>query len=69
MAFIYCKHKRFIEDTLIKANDQLRDLHKYPIQIKVTDQLTVYEVKIGNRNGYIEMNAVEIKEEINKLTI
>jgi hypothetical protein len=62
-------YSKFIEDALVKTNDQLRELHKYPIQVKITDQPTVYEVKIGNRNGYIEMNAVEIKEEINKLTI
>jgi hypothetical protein len=55
---------KFIEDALVKANDQLRELNKYPIQVKVTDQPTVYEVKIGNRNGYIEINVVEITEEI-----
>lgn len=58
---------KFIEDALVKANDQLRELRKYPIEIKVTDQPTVYEVKIGNRNGFIEINVVEITEEISKM--
>lgn len=55
-----------IEDNLIKAHNELRELHKYPLQLKVTDQPTVYEVKIGNRVGYIEMNVVEITEEVVK---
>jgi hypothetical protein len=60
-------YSKFLEDALVKANDQLRELHKYPIQVKITDQPTVYEVKIGPRQGYIEVNVVEITEEISKL--
>jgi hypothetical protein len=56
-----------IVNALVKANNELRELNKYPISVKVTDQPTVYEVKIGNnRQGYIEVNVVEITEEIAK---
>ena len=55
---------RLIEDALLKANDELRNLIKYPLEIKITDQPTVYEVKYGNRRGFVEMNVVEITEEI-----
>jgi hypothetical protein len=62
-------YSKWIEGALVKANNELRQLHKYPIQVKVSDQPTVYEVKIGPRNGYIEVNVVEITEEISKLLV
>lgn len=58
---------RMIESTLIKANNELRELNKYPLNVKKTDQPTVYEVKIGNRQGFVEINVVEITQEVSKL--
>lgn len=58
---------RLTENALVKANDELKKLRRYPLEVKVTEQPTVYEVKIGNRYGYIEINVVEIAEEIAKL--
>lgn len=60
---------KLIEDTLVKANEELRLLHKYPLEVKKTDQPTVYEVKIGNRKGFIEINVVEITEQISDLFV
>lgn len=55
-----------IESALVKANNELRELNKWPINVKKTSQPTVYDIGIGNRLGYIEINIVEITEEIEK---
>lgn len=63
---VYCK---LIEEALLKANDELMCLNKYPLELKITDQPTVYQAKIGNRIGFIEMSVVEITEEVSKLLV
>lgn len=60
-------YTKLLEDALVRANDELRQIHKYPLEIKKTDQPTVYEVKIGTRRGYIEINVVEITGEISDI--
>lgn len=58
---------KITEEALVRANDELRQLLKNPISVKTTGQPTVYEVSIGKRLGYVEINVLEIKEGIRKI--
>lgn len=59
-------YQSMIEDALVRATNELRELNRYGLGVAVTDQATIYEVKIGNRHGYMEINVVEIREGIEK---
>ncbi|WEG14178.1 hypothetical protein PU629_07375 [Pullulanibacillus sp. KACC 23026] len=60
-------YKSLMENALVRANDELKEINKYNMRISKTDEPTVYEARIGNRKGYFEINIVQITEEIKKL--
>lgn len=55
-----------LDQTLNEIFEEIKQLKKYPLTIKTTNQPTVYSVKIGTRIGFIEINPMEILEEIKK---
>jgi len=53
----------FFEEVLAGIEKELQKLTRYCIRIEKTDQPTVWEVMLGRRHGFIEVNVVEIVNE------
>jgi hypothetical protein len=50
----------FIEEVLTDIERELKKLSRYCIRVEKTDQPTVWEVNVGRRHGFIEVNRVEM---------
>lgn len=56
-------YRTFIEEVLFGIERELKKLRSTFIRVEKTDQPTVWEVSVGRRHGYIEVNVVEIMTE------
>jgi hypothetical protein len=56
-------YRSYIEEVLAEIERDMKKLRCTFIRVEKTDQPTVWEVSVGKRHGYIEVNVVEIMTE------
>lgn len=62
-------YEQLIENVLKSVDTKLDRLSNELIRVSRTDQVTVYDVRVRNRQGYIEVTAVDVEEEVEKMFI
>lgn len=62
-------YEQLIENVLKSVDAKLDRLSNELIRVSRTDQVTVYDVRVRNRQGYIEVTAVDVEEEVEKMFI
>lgn len=60
-------YEQLIEDVLKHVETKLNKLRNELIRVSKTDQPTVYDVRVRNRRGYIEVSAVDVVKEVERL--
>lgn len=60
-------YEQLIENVLKSVDAKLDRLSNELIRVSRTDQVTVYAVRVRNRQGYIEVTAVDVVEEVDSL--
>ncbi|AQS55306.1 hypothetical protein [Novibacillus thermophilus] len=62
-------YEQLIENVLKSVDAKLDRLSNELIRVSRTDQATVYDVRVKNRRGYIEVSAVDVVKEVEKMFI
>jgi hypothetical protein len=62
-------YSAFIEGVLTHIEGELKKLSRYVIRVEKTDQPTVWEVNVGRRHGFIEVNSVEMMNQFEAYVI
>lgn len=62
-------YKQFFCQSIERVESELAKLSRLTIRAKRTDQSTVWEVKVGARKGFIEVNVIEMLVELERLIL
>ena len=62
-------YEQLIEDALKNVDAKLDRVSNELIRVSRTDQATVYDVRVRNRRGYIEVSAVDVVKEVEKVIL